>query len=702
MTDTRLVKIESILDSQIPEFLSSDSPLFKEFLSQYYLSQEYKTGIVDIANNLSNYKDISTYSKENFHNSNHDCYLIEDVLTFDDEIEVNSAEGFPDRYGLILIDDEIITYTGISKENDTVKFIGCIRGFSGVSEINYQEDSDGLIFKSTLAQEHLAESKVKNLNLVFYNKLFEKFKYHYLPDFENRNFNSKVDLELILSRARDFYLTKGTDISFKILFEVLYGDNISVIKPQEYIIKASDDETLITKNILVERLFGQFEPLDLIGRTITQNLPDNITASAAIYNIEFRPTDEYSLYEISLDVDSFVYDFISTKKTVILEKLSNSIIVDSTIGFPEQGRIYVKIKNEDLTTSFIQFSYTEKTINQFLNISEITDFEYDSIKIGDEIIEDNLLEINLDDSTVRFRLVNVIENFDFSDVNSIQVNDLFFLSSFGDSFIDKPEFTSWIYNYPTYHKIKSITGNFIQLVDSVDFVIGEEIDLIDDANVKTTVKIVNILSKNEIEVDISSGTSKVKLKKKIAKNNQIQNNSVYIQNTYLNEENNSLIVATSGLPLNINVQVLNPYSFSIVGISSSVFVTKDLNSTNTISHNLLSGNRIYLDSKNVGLGTGQYYVKKIDETKISLFRSTGDLYLSFSKNSNSIPPISVSSEISTGIIGICTRFEYVNSSGEFKNQLLLKEFKVEETLFLNKVSSTSPIYNIEQAYSVFS
>jgi len=287
-------------------------------------------------------------------------------------------------------------------------------------------------------------------------------------------------------------------------------------------------------------------------------------------------------------------------------------------------------------------------------------------------------------------------------VNSIQDNDLFFLSSFGENFTDRSEFTSWIYNYPTYHEIKSTDGNFIQLIDSVDFVIGEEVDLIDDLNIKTTAKIIDILSKNKIQVEINSQTPKVKLKKKIAKNSQMQSNSVYIQNTYLNKDNNSLVVATSGLPLNINVQVLNPYSFNIVGISSSVFITKNINSTDTISHNLLSGNRIYLDSKTVGLSTGQYYVKKIDENKISLFRSTGDLYLSFSKNSNSISPISISSGLSTSVIGICTRFEYVNSSGEFKNQLLLKEFKVEETLFKNKVSSTSPIYNIEQAYSVFS
>jgi len=47
MTDNR-VKIQHILESQIPEFLNVDSPLFQEFLSQYYVSQEHPTGITDL------------------------------------------------------------------------------------------------------------------------------------------------------------------------------------------------------------------------------------------------------------------------------------------------------------------------------------------------------------------------------------------------------------------------------------------------------------------------------------------------------------------------------------------------------------------------------------------------------------------------------------------------------------------------------
>jgi hypothetical protein len=53
MTEIKSVKIQSLIESQIPEFLNEDYPLFKEFLQQYYISQEYQTGIVDLSNNLN-------------------------------------------------------------------------------------------------------------------------------------------------------------------------------------------------------------------------------------------------------------------------------------------------------------------------------------------------------------------------------------------------------------------------------------------------------------------------------------------------------------------------------------------------------------------------------------------------------------------------------------------------------------------------
>ena len=45
------VKVQQIIDSQLPEFILDESPKASEFLKQYYISQEYQGGPTDIVEN---------------------------------------------------------------------------------------------------------------------------------------------------------------------------------------------------------------------------------------------------------------------------------------------------------------------------------------------------------------------------------------------------------------------------------------------------------------------------------------------------------------------------------------------------------------------------------------------------------------------------------------------------------------------------
>lgn len=123
------VKISNIVENQIPEFLNQENPLFKEFLNQYYTSQEFEYSIVNLAENIPSYKHINTYSNVGL--TTISINLTSDVLAFDDTINVDTTIGFPSKYGLLKVNDEIITYTGIT----TNSFTGCIRGFSGILKL---------------------------------------------------------------------------------------------------------------------------------------------------------------------------------------------------------------------------------------------------------------------------------------------------------------------------------------------------------------------------------------------------------------------------------------------------------------------------------------------------------------------------------------------------------------------------------------
>jgi len=250
MSEIKRVKIQSFIESQIPEFLNSYSPLFKEFLELYYISLEHQTGSIDLSRNLLEYKSIDNFNSETFFNLDSPCRLTEDINLFDDVINVNSTVGFPSKYGLLKINDEIITYR---TKTDT-SFEGCIRGFSGIDQIDSKSFYSELDFISTNADNHKEDDIIENLNTKFFVEIFRKFKYQFLPGFESRSFTSGLNLQNILSRAKDFYISKGTETSYKILLKILYKEEVEWIGPREYMWGPWENKNLITKNKLGERV----------------------------------------------------------------------------------------------------------------------------------------------------------------------------------------------------------------------------------------------------------------------------------------------------------------------------------------------------------------------------------------------------------------------------------------------------------------
>ena len=63
MIDTSIqrVEINQVIENQLPEFVQAESPLFVDFMKQYYVSQEYQGGSVNIAENIDRYTKLQTY-----------------------------------------------------------------------------------------------------------------------------------------------------------------------------------------------------------------------------------------------------------------------------------------------------------------------------------------------------------------------------------------------------------------------------------------------------------------------------------------------------------------------------------------------------------------------------------------------------------------------------------------------------------------
>ena len=350
------VKIQQIISSQLPNFILDESPNTSEFLKQYYVSQEYQGGPTDIGENLDQYLKLDNLTPEVVVDSvNLSTGIGSDVNV--GIITVTSTKRFPQKYGLLKIDDEIITYTGIT----TNTFTGCIRGFSGITSYHTDLNQEELVFSKSEIKEHKKDSSVQNLSSLFLKEFYKKIKSTFTPGLEEYDFVNDLNVGNFIREARSFYQAKGTDESFRILFNVLYGVTPRVVNLENFLIKPSSSEFIRREVIVVEKISG--DPGKLVGQTIVKSTDKSTNAPVSEVEPFTRNNKQY--HKISLfvgydDSTAVVGNFTITPNTKCLENVSigaSIISVDSTIGFPQQGTIVSGI-NTTIT-------YTSKSINQF-------------------------------------------------------------------------------------------------------------------------------------------------------------------------------------------------------------------------------------------------------------------------------------------------------------------------------------------------
>ena len=159
------VQIQQIVENQLPEYILSESPKASEFLKQYYISQEFSGGTVDIVDNLDQYLRLDNLTPEVITGQ---TFLSVGITSTSSSIQVDSTKGFPNQYGLFKIDDEIITYTGVT----TNTFIGCVRGFSGITSYHADNAPGELVFSTSSAAAHTSGKLVYNLSSLFLKEFY--------------------------------------------------------------------------------------------------------------------------------------------------------------------------------------------------------------------------------------------------------------------------------------------------------------------------------------------------------------------------------------------------------------------------------------------------------------------------------------------------------------------------------------------------
>jgi len=368
MAETR--RISTLIESQLPEFISSDYENFSKVVEKYYEQLELRGQPLDVIQNITKYRDIDFYEKSLLAQGTE---LAVAVSASDTTIELIDGSAFPAENGYIKIDDEILFY---KERNDNI-LSDVTRGVSGNTKLGdlYEKSN----FVTTLAVGHNSGVGVQNISNLFLYAIVKNFESDYLASFPEKYLNEKVDKRTLIKNISNFYRAKGTDRSIKFIFNTLVGnDTPTVLKPKDFTVKASTSDWITSYSLKVKVLEGNAK--DLIGEEIIQNVdPFDLKAgyaSAIVDNVfSAGVIDGEQLYEIALDTSSVNSTFKIASKTVLTSDFDNNLAagdrinVFSTEGFAPNGRFIIRGE---------EFEYSDKSVTQFLISSRETNIIYTS------------------------------------------------------------------------------------------------------------------------------------------------------------------------------------------------------------------------------------------------------------------------------------------------------------------------------------
>ena len=651
------IKFQNIVESQVPDYVRDDFPLLVDFLKQYYVSQEYESGTYDLVQNIDQYVKV-----EELTHLTTSTILGANLSYTDTTITTNSSgnftEGFPTRDGLIQIDDEIIYY----EYKTETAFENCRRGFSAVTSYEGSNTPDELVFKSSEADTHTAEVEIKNLSIIFLQKFLTKLKTQVLPGFEDRTLYTGLNQENFIHHADSFYKSKGTDRSFEILFRALYGQDVEVVRPSDFLLRPSNANFKVTTDIIVEKYLG--DPMDLKNKTLFQ---DSTGSRGSVSNVRPVVYNGKVYYQVSLDlgydrdinVDGTVYSsFVPNKKTKILNDVSigsTYIDVESTIGFPQNGIIdTTDIDGVEYATSF-----TSKNDNQFFNVPSVTN----KIKEGTDITLYDLAYAYVSESItqekIEVKISTALKDIVFEDKNhSLKKGDTINLKSIGIS-KNTEKTKNWNLNIKANWKVKTLTiADASQKRYSVklnqDHNIlnsNNKVTFTDNKNNVTEAIVVSITSsdtftvttQNLLDLTEDYSVENQTLSVNSTKYPYLNKYFVNVQNIY-SKNNNDLLVSSNSIPSFNNV-LINPYNRSLK--FSGVATNNTIQLLNTGDHGYYTGDTIYYTPGTItttttdtdgniititspstfeGVEEGVFYIKRVDNLNIKLSKSSSNLF----------------------------------------------------------------------------
>lgn len=151
--------------------------------------------------------------------------------------------------------------------------------------------------------------------------LVEQFFKTYAEDLTKSDI---ADNRFVIKKIRELYNNKGTEISYRILFNILFKETIEFFYPYNVVLRASDGKwktqySLKVRQVIENQNIFDFENTEILGLTSG--------STASVSKVLKFNLAEYEYYEFLLDENSLTSNFIPGEQLTATKSFSDEEVV---------------------------------------------------------------------------------------------------------------------------------------------------------------------------------------------------------------------------------------------------------------------------------------------------------------------------------------------------------------------------------------
>jgi len=196
--------------------------------------------------------------------------------------------------------------------------------------------------------------------------------------------SAATNQRFLLKKLGDLYESKGSELSFKLFFKILFNTDVSIEYPYDFVLRSSDGRWEQKNSIRVETVFGSVS--DITNRFLTYtnllNPVNNQTYQTSITEIKILSNN---LTEIYLDRKNIAPDYHLEGQVIVYDEENNIIFIgiikptalSVSVNSPGEGfkigQIY-SVKDSNVQGTFLQITSLDS--NSGISSAKVINFGF--------------------------------------------------------------------------------------------------------------------------------------------------------------------------------------------------------------------------------------------------------------------------------------------------------------------------------------